>query len=441
MILMQSNSPYFVLKTQFITKNNTNKSFGDYIDYINREEAKEQENINSFDSIDGYVDYMKRQQAKQNNQKISSKELKELEQNANLNLKQRLNRMKEEPINNYIDLTTGTFNNKNSDLSKNDILYYKNQFNKLYDKGNVMYQDVLSFDTKGLIEAGIYNPYNGKLNRDVLIKASRNMINRMIKDEKLDNNLLWIGQIHYNTKHFHIHFASIEKESSRKIIKNKNVDEQKGRRKQSTLDHMKNTFVNSIFDRSKELEQISNLRNELRKDVKTQLNNKIKYNLYMKYQFNQLKSSLPKNKNEWYMKNLSPKSKKKMEKFIDDLMGNVPKFKEYISKVKEENDFKEKLYGSLNNETNSYLYNRLYGKDGIYYRLGNSILEDMRKLSSNKLKDKQNNNIKNYNNLKGSVNKLTNILMNDYIEADKFKAKREYEQMFREANNVYDLDL
>ena len=85
--------------------------------------------------------------------------------------------------------------------------------------------------------------------------AGRKMMNVLYEKEKLNGSTISVGEIHYNTGHFHVHFATTEVEPTREMIfvKEHNRYERKGQRSDETLEKMKSTFANLIFDRSSEL--------------------------------------------------------------------------------------------------------------------------------------------------------------------------------------------
>ncbi|MCZ4370119.1 relaxase MobL [Enterococcus lactis] len=170
-------------------------------------------------------------------------------------------------------MNTGMFDFNNNDLTQQEVEQYKELFDRANKNESVLFQDVVSFDTKALIEAGIYNPYSNELKREPLIMAGRKMMNVLYEKEKLNGSTISVGEIHYNTGHFHVHFATTEVEPTREMIfiKEHNSYERKGQRSDETLEKMKSTFANLIFDRSSELERLNDLRNGLRSEIKTEM--------------------------------------------------------------------------------------------------------------------------------------------------------------------------
>jgi len=274
------------------------------------------------------------------------------------------------------------FNLTNADLTVAEVRKIKKQFQNAQANGSVMFKDIISFQTEALIAAGVYNPYTDKLNRQPLIDASRAMLKEMYRREHLEATAITVCEIHYNTNHFHIHYATVETKNTRRLMEIDGKRQPRGKRKESTLQAMKSTFANYLFDRSYELEQLAKLRDGLREAVKIRFDTKTpKADTLLVV----LKSLLPPNKSLWNSKNLSTECQSIMNELIDELMKNNPEFNQYQRLAMQENDHRQLLYGQLatgKENQNSFYEGRMHGKpDGIYYRLSNSILAELRKNS------------------------------------------------------------
>ena len=162
------------------------------------------------------------------------------------------------------------------------------------------------------------------------------------------------------------------------FVKEHNRYERKGQRSDETLEKMKSTFANLIFDRSSELERLNDLRNGLRSEIKTEMAAPKKESVLL---LEELKAQLPENQSKWNSKNLTSESRETMNQLIDSLMKDNGHFEEFKQLAKEEDIFKKATYGEgdPNKEKKSFYDGRMYGPDGIYYRLGNSILQELKK--------------------------------------------------------------
>ena len=405
--MREIKSPYFVLKTEF--RVNEDLEFEGFIDYITRDDVKQSDVKrksndphyqfeNSKLSIQQeqylkYLDYISRKTALEKKAKLSADELQSLallKKYEHDDMVQMLQGMKHSKFQTDLKetLTTGAFDYYSTDLSSDDLKSYKRKFREAQKNGSVIYRDVMSFSTEALIVAGVYNPFTDELNRKVLIDASREMLREMYRREGLQTTGLTIGEIHYNTKHFHIHFATVETKNTRQLIEFEGKVQARGLRKDSTLQAMKSVFANQIFDRTEKLAVLSNLRNNMRKEVKDEfqfVDSKKALTLT-----STLKSLLPPDKRKWNSKNLSAPARDVMQALIDELMASNSNFNRYKRLALEENEHREKMFGKLSESQSSFYDGRMHGApDGVYYRLGNSILEELRKNSSVKDKGKE----------------------------------------------------
>ena len=371
--------PSIILTSQFTAQ----RSFGGFLKYMAREEAKKSTSVQSISEetsskeMKRYLHYMNRESTLIDRSKLSPNDFKELDYLSKRNrpLKALLEKMKTEPPQKE-SFQTGLFDLTSNDLTPAQLKRYEKKFDQAQKRGNVLYQDVVSFDTMDLIKAGIYNPYNNHLSREPLIEASRKMIHRLHQEEGLNPSTISIGSIHYNTKHFHLHLATIEPHQSNRVqLRN---GQQQGRRKKQTLEAMKQTFANYIFNRDDQLKELSSLRDALRQEVKIPLQS-VTYKKQLQRDLNRVIQYLPKDRKDWTAKKLSLPAQQSMEVFINHLLKNNPKFERYKNLAKEEDNFKRHTYGELPKGHRSFYEGRMYGKDGLYYRLSNSLLEELRR--------------------------------------------------------------
>lgn len=278
----------------------------------------------------------------------------------------------------------GVFSKDKNVITKNDLTDIKELMEKAQNSGSVYYQDVISFDTDFLVKHKLYNPETDTLDENRIRIASNKMMQQLFKDEQIEeNNGFWFASIHRNTDHIHIHFGTVEKESRRKVVKKevngKTYCEPKGNRKQSTLDHMKTTFSNSLVDRTSELSRISNLRNDLVQEVKEQFQqSKDKKQDRKLVLLQEIYDGLPSNKKDWTYgsKKMTKQTKDKIDELTELLMKDNPIFKEYREAVEKESDFQKELYGESGREDKDYVKNQL---EDINKRMGNSLLKELKK--------------------------------------------------------------
>lgn len=268
-------------------------------------------------------------------------------------------------------------------ISVNDLSDVKDKFLTAQKNGSVMYQDVVSFDNNFLKQIGLLDDHNN-LNESRLKVAANSMMDRMFKLEKLQDTGYWFASIHRNTDNVHIHFATVESTNTRKIVQRGKYLEPKGKRRQKTIDAMKTTFTHNLLDRSTELTRISELRNDLVKGIKTELQNnhsrKINHLVRELYRF------LPEDHSYWnygaagpnqppIKKAINKEAKEILDQITTEIVQDNPDFKEYQGLIKQESGLDQALYGKSKRSTKDYEQNKTLD---LKKRLGNSVLKELK---------------------------------------------------------------
>lgn len=332
------------------------------------------------DDFTKYVNYMAREYALEQKKNINDHEQIELDRVRKSmerfsSIKQKGNKK-----------LNGVFSDSKNTLEKSDLPKYSKLFAEAQKNGSILYQDVISHDNSFLEELGLYDSKTDTLNEEALIHSGREMMNELMESENLKDSAFWMASIHRNTKHIHIHFALAEVTNTREL-KQVKVDgnefiQPKGMRKQSTLDHMKETYGREIRDyalgneRLKKLERKSELRNKLVIEIRGK-SPKLDSELAL---LNEIYEGLPENKNQW---NYGDKSKSKIpmevrnkiDTLTHSLLKNSDNYQEYLSLIKEEQKMKLKMFGTTKQEDKDYLKNSLFD---IKKRVGNAFLKELR---------------------------------------------------------------
>ncbi|HGH0864579.1 TPA: MobP2 family relaxase, partial [Staphylococcus pseudintermedius] len=357
-----------ILKSQF----NVSKFIG-YLDYINKNQ-KDDELIEKI--IDEQNEDLKllNKNANKNSLRSFSNYIIGYMNNANLK-KEKSNNVKK-----VRKRTTHPFNNGSDQLSRNELQELKEFFDSAERKGNINYQDIISFDNQFLIKHGLYEESTDTLNEEVIKKATRKMMNKMIADEKMNPmKTKWMANIHYDTDNIHIHISTTEEFNTRKLFTDENgKTEIKGKRSKKTLDDMKSSFANSLLDSSQLLEKVTNHRNALYNTFAIENTDNKVFTL-----INRLKNNLPENKKDWQYNN---KKMKHLQNDIDKITSLLVKrnqiltMTDYKSSVSDVANFYREVYGE-----DSKAMNYISNKDKeINQRLGNKLLKELKKNQSNK---------------------------------------------------------
>lgn len=315
-----------IFKSRFCSP--TKKTFGDYINYIDRDEAVRNDNLSKFSL---YNDYMG------NSEK-----------------------------------TTGLFTENKDFLSQNEKKELKDIFKTAQENESMMWQHVISFDNRWLLQNGLINRKYDCVNERKLKEITRIAMQQLQKSENLEN-AVWSAAIHLNTDNIHIHIAMVEPIPMRQ----KKNDEIRGKLKASSFKEVKSKIVNNVLSQQKENEIINNIiRNSIIANKKKKMF--IKDEEYLKL-FKEVISELPEDRRQWYygynsIKHLLPKIDKMTEIFLEnECKDEWNELKILLDKQQE----KYRTAYGIPKDTSKAGYTENKIKDAKY-RLGNVILRQMR---------------------------------------------------------------
>lgn len=315
-----------IFKSRFCSP--TKKTFGDYINYIDRDEAVRNDNLSKFSL---YNDYMG------NSEK-----------------------------------TTGLFTENKDFLSQNEKKELKDIFKTAQENESMMWQHVISFDNRWLLQNGLINSKYDCVNERKIKEITRIAMQQLQKNENLEN-AVWSAAIHLNTDNIHIHIAMVEPIPMRQ----KKGDEIRGKLKASSFKEVKSKIVNNVLSQQKENEIINNIiRNSIIANKKKKMF--IKDEEYLRL-FKEVISELPEDRRQWYygynsIKHLLPKIDKMTEIFLEnECKDEWNELKILLDKQQE----KYRTAYGIPKDTSKAGYTENKIKD-VKYRLGNVILRQMR---------------------------------------------------------------
>lgn len=360
----------------------TDKRFSGYIDYIDRDEAIRNENIEKYNL---YQDYMGNPEK-----------------------------------------STGLFTSDKDCLDKDEKIKLKKIFKAAQEKGSLMWQPVISFDNKWLQENGLYDEEHRILDEIKIKEYTRKSVSRMLEKEGLDH-AIWSASCHYNTDNIHIHIAITEPVPMRETklyqkydyipdakgdyifskygtflkataknmqyyamntarYKREAVQDQEGnpimikeyvgRFKQSSIDLCKSTFVNEVLrEKDYSIKLNSLIRNSI---IKRKKEVDLAVDPELKDRFKDLHAEmtdLPGNRGLWnYNSNLIKPLQPKIDELSDLYLKKYhpEEFQEFQKTVWERSKAYKKAYGETNKDYES-------GKmQDLHTRLGNVILKEIK---------------------------------------------------------------
>jgi len=264
------------------------------------------------------------------------------------------------------------FTNEKDFMNKREIRELKNNFELAQKNKSMMWQDVFSFRNEWLIENGYLDPKSGVLDERKIRSAIRKSMSELYK-EKGENELIWSASIHYNTKHIHVHVASVELKPNKEELKVAN--KKRGMRKLSTLKTMKSKFINDMRNRDDFYRELDVLARD------NMIGSKKEYEFMkdriLREKMLKLLKHMPKNKREWNYERakearpyLNAITKYYLENFCKD---DYKKFKELLEWDKEE---QIRIYGIPKDERK--LKEEHYKEKDLYKRMGNTILKELK---------------------------------------------------------------
>lgn len=327
------------------------------------------------EEFDRYLNYMTRMQALRDKPNRTEKENQELERvtqgAAQVDLTQPTMPEKKNTL-------YGAFTADKDVITGTDRVELKEKYRHAQQHGAVLYKDVVSFDTPFLQKLGVYDPATDDLDEKPLLRAGREMMATMVKDEGL-KDVTWLGTIHRNTDHIHIHFSAVEAVNTRPLVEREDPESgktyvaPKGNRKQATINDMKRVFAASLVDRTQERARIGQLRDGLIADVRESLPDRAGELVLLQ----RVVQRLPGDRRKWQYGYLDRKTQGMLDNFTDDFMDDDERYREYKAAVKESEVVDRELFGETKQDDLHYAANQMAD---LHKRLGNQILSYVREL-------------------------------------------------------------
>ena len=288
---------------------------------------------------------------------------------------------------------SGLFTKEKDFVDKNSIRELKESYQQAEKNGSLQWKFVGSFDNEWLKENQILDS-DGAVREQTLKKAVRVMMDRLIKEEKfIPSQTIWAASFHHNTDNLHFHISLVEKENSRELVKRrqKKIEktlsptgmqtrfyrdqgaeslQPKGKLKQATLDKMKSAFLNELTRASRKqiLEKQTALRDTLVQELQLPQETFTKRKELLR-----ILQVLPQDKKKWQYKTIRreyPLAKNRIDAYTKNYLKKFGKQEEFQRVVKEEADFRSRLYGG----SHDYQKNQMAD---LEYRLGNRLLKEL----------------------------------------------------------------
>ncbi|WP_270513847.1 MobP2 family relaxase [Streptococcus mutans] len=350
-----SSSPNITFMLQYTEANSQ------YVDYTNRDEAVK---------IDEELSLETNRQMIEGLTEDETTRIQEVVPETQLNFREYIDYMNRSyATENQSEELTAVFTQEADYLQKRRLNDLKNKLESAYQNGSLLWQGVISFDNAFLAEQGLYDVATGQVDQKAIKAAMRDMMPTLIQQEGLSDSAFWWGNIHLNTDNVHIHFGLSEVESNRDKIfyRPRGRMEYKGNFSQKTI----NRFKSGVFHGLLKEETRSNLlRKEqilanLKADLMTSVYQEEKITSSAEKNFlEQAYNHLPLNKKWRYGSNARDFAVSKffLDRYLDSYLKNEGSVA-YQEFLKETREFLKTYEGVYSAEKNQ-VYEKLRKVDG-----------------------------------------------------------------------------
>ncbi|EGS26858.1 MobP2 family relaxase [Streptococcus agalactiae] len=230
-----SSSPNITFMLQYTEANSQ------YVDYTNRDEAVKMDEELSLENYRQMVEGLTEEEMSR---------IQEAVPETQLNFREYIDYMNRSyATEEQSDELTAVFTQEADYLQKRRLTDLKNKLESAYQNGSLLWQGVISFDNAFLAEQGLYDTATGQVDQKAIKAVMRDMMPTLIQKEGLSESAFWWGNIHLNTDNIHIHFGLSEVESNREKIfyRPRGRMEYKGNFSQKTINRFKSSVYHGLL--------------------------------------------------------------------------------------------------------------------------------------------------------------------------------------------------
>lgn len=331
-----------------------------------------------------YLDYMERNEATRNEHFDSFNAFSPTNQSDSVSAIEGGNETMFATYNDYMsnpEKTSALFTKAYDKAPNHVVQEMKNYFEEAQKNKSPLWQMVFSFRNEWLVKHHYLDAETNHLNKEQLYQATRLAIEELEKKEGLKGE--WTGAIHYNTDNIHIHVGYVEKNPTREWINythpkdpSKSGWQFKGKFLQKNIRATKRVFVNELMQNKEQLAMLETCLNHQKKMAES-CKEQFSQGIYEE-KFLALLDKLPDNQYFWkYGFAEKHHFKQEVDQLIthfleDDGQELMAKILPKLEKISNEY---EEAYGNPRNEP-TYFEQKLYGKNGLYSKIGNLILQE-----------------------------------------------------------------
>lgn len=352
-----SSSPSITFMLQYTEANSR------FVDYTNRDEAVEVDNELNLETH------------RQNIESLTENELQKIQTEVpetKLNFQEYIDYMNRSyATENQNEEMTAIFTKEANYLQRSKVTELKSKLEQAYQNGSLLWQGVISFDNDFLAKEGLYDLETGKVDQQAIKSVIREALPRLIEKEGLSDSSFWWANIHLNTDNIHVHFGLSEVESARDkfFYRPRGRMEYRGNFSQKTIERFKSDVFHGLLNEQTRgmivrREQIlANIRSELINSVFR--DQKVRSSAEKNF-LEQAYNHLPMDKKWRYGSNAKnfAVSKFFLDRYLDSYLENDGK-ELYQEFLKETKDFLETYRGAYSAEKKS-TYEKIRKVDGRF---------------------------------------------------------------------------
>ena len=233
---MSESSPSITFMLQYTEANSG------FVDYTNRDEAIEVDNELNLETH------------RQNIESLTEDELQKIQAEVpetKLNFQEYIDYMNRSyATENQNKEMTAIFTKEANYLQHSKVTELKSKLEQAYQNGSLLWQGVISFDNDFLAKEGLYDLETGKVDQQAIKSVIREALPRLIEKEGLSDSSFWWANIHLNTDNIHVHFGLSEVESAREKIfyRPRGRMEFRGNFSQKTIERFKSDVFHGLLN-------------------------------------------------------------------------------------------------------------------------------------------------------------------------------------------------
>lgn len=270
--------------------------------------------------------------------------------------------------------TEGLFDLYNDVISADHRKFYEKKFDFAYKNGGLLWKPIVSFDNDWLKEQEVL--VDNVIDEEKLKHTARHMMLSLLKERKMQNDVYWVAQLHYDTDNIHFHVAMVEKNPTNVLDMTEEEEKNHGFFSQKSINQMKSTCVRELADRSTEKQQIQDVARKRILGVAKEKQFKEDY----RELFEQLANKL----STYNYQNLKPHEKKWINTFSYEILQKhfSSEYQRFSELTSNEQEFYRRTYGDRSKEMFQD-YSENCEKD-LLKRLGNTILKQIKEYKNNR---------------------------------------------------------